>query len=198
MKLWMKLNIVKVWTIGDENATCNQGQHASSETAGEHVQGNISNGMNGDKMCTDYLQSGTVHANGQDGKVKLAVNGSEQSSTSISSVRSSVDSTETDRYAGGIVRPVSENTMDDPPASEVSESEEDLMKNSAESNGSEKVDSLERVQTVEMNNQADNFNRNEQHNMAVQQTVESNQGVDGMDGNEMVESFHMENGNFNI
>ena len=128
----------------------------------------------------------------------MAVNGSEQSSTSISSVRSSVDSTETDRYAGGIVRPVSENTMDDPPASEVSESEEDLMKNSAESNGSEKVDSLERVQTVEMNNQADNFNRNEQHNMAVQQTVESNQGVDGMDGNEMVESFHMENGNFNI
>ena len=58
----------KSMTIGDENATCNQGQHASSETAGEHVQGNISNGMNGDKMCTDYLQSGTVHANGQTAK----------------------------------------------------------------------------------------------------------------------------------
>ena len=185
-------------TIGDENATCNQGQHASPETAGEHVQGNISNGMNGDKMCTDYLQSETVYANGQDGEIKLTLNGSEQNSTSNSSVRSSIHSTETDRDAEGIVRPVSEKTMDDPPASEVSGSEEDLMKKSAESNGSGKVDSLQRVQTVEMNNQADNFNRNEQHNMAVQQTVESNQGVDGMDGNEMVESFHMENGNFNV
>ena len=196
-ELWDETEQSRRMTIGDENATCHKGQHVSPETAGEHVQGNISNGMNGDKMCTDYLQRETVYANGQDGKV-VPVNGSEQSSTSISSVRSSVHSPETGGDAEGIFRAVSENTMDDPPASEVSESEEDLMKNSAGSNGSEKVDSLEQVETVEMDNQADNFNRNEQHNMAVQQTVESNQGVDGIDGNEMVESFHMENGNINV
>ena len=185
---------------GDENGTCNKGQHVSPETAGEHVQGNVSNGMNDDKMSTDTLQREELCANGQGDEIQLSVHGtlpqfvaaSEKSSTSDSSVRT-VYSVETDRDAGGIIRPVSENTMDDPPTSVLSETDEDVMKNSAESNNSEKVDSLERLQTVEINNQADNFNRNEQHNMAVQQTVESNQ-----DGNEMVESFHLENGNMNL
>ena len=187
-------------TEGDENGTSIKGQHVSPETAGDHVQGNISNGMNGDKMPTDYLQREALCANGQDDEIQLTVHGtlpqfeaaSEQSSTSISSVRS-IYGVETDRDAGSMIRQVSENTMDDPPASVLSETDEDVMKNSAESSGREKLDSLEQLQTVEMDNQADNFNRNEQHNMAVQQTVESNQ-----DGNEMVESFHMENGNMNL
>ena len=79
--------------------------------------------------------------------------------------------------------------------SEVSETDEDVMKNSSESNDSDRVESLKQVHAVEVDCQEDDFNRNEQHNMALQQTVESNQSAGG---NEMVESFHMENGNINL
>ena len=180
-------------TVGDETATCNKGQHVRQETTREHVQGNMSNGMNVDKIRTDYPERESVHANGQDGEIKSAVDSTLPQFIAASEQRSTSIRTETDRDTGGIISPVSENTVDDPPALVVSETDEDLMKNSAESNDSEKMDSLDRMQALEMDNQADNFDRNEQHNMAVQQTVESNQ-----DGNEMVESFHMENGNMNL
>ncbi len=65
--------------------------------------------------------------------------------------------------------------------------DEDVMKTSAESQNSEETD----------NDLVENFNRNEQHNMAVQQTVESNEAAEEED--KMVQSFHLENdGNANL
>lgn len=88
-------------------------------------------------------------------------------------------------------------TAGDDLASEVSGTDEDVMKNSSESHDSEGMIGTangigDEEETV---NQVDNFSKNEQHNMALQQTVESNQGSVN---DEMVESFHLENGNVNL
>ena len=192
-----------------------KGQHSSQETA-DDIQGNSSDSASRDSMYAvkkrnsgEYLQTETEYSNAAEDLMSLDLSTLRkvesrpvQSSASITRLENGMNSTLSEKASEFMLNHVDDvnSAAEGPIVSEISETDEDVMKNSAKSHDSEEsVDAVQQkrvVDVVEVDIQVDNFTRNEQHNMAVQQTVESNQREG--DGKEMIQSFHMENGNSNF
>ena len=205
----------KKTTLDTNSKFEHKGQHVSLETA-EDIQGNNSDRASSDTIYgvnkgkgsknlqaeTEYLNAADVHLSSSDittfRKEEFRPVQSSSSIADNSRLENGIDNTLSENVSEVMLNHVSDvGATEDPQVSEVSETDEDVMKNSAESQDSEDLaEAVQQVHVVEADNKVDNNCRNEQHNMAIQQTVASNEGK--KDGNEMVESFHMENGNANL